>query len=202
MYGVYYAKAAVKDSMVTGYTGGVKMMGSAISAEFTPSTAEDNPLYANNQVVENDASGASGGTLKTTLDRLTMEAAADLYGLEIKDVTATVDGKAVPGKALMYTGMEISAPVGVAYIRMSQEDGVRSHEVVLYRRVVFSMPAESAQTKGEKVEWQTPEIEGIVSGMEGDGTKPWYQTAVFPSQAAAIAYIREQFQAAETEETA
>ena len=163
MYGVYYAKAAVKDSMVTGYTGGVKMMGSAISAEFTPSTAEDNPLYANNQVVENDASGASGGTLKTTLDRLTMEAAADLYGLEIKDVTATVDGKAVPGKALMYTGMEISAPVGVAYIRMSQEDGVRSHEVVLYRRVVFSMPAESAQTKGEKVEWQTPEIEGIVS---------------------------------------
>lgn len=36
MYGVFYAKAVLTDGVVTGYTGGVKMMGQAISAEFTP----------------------------------------------------------------------------------------------------------------------------------------------------------------------
>lgn len=192
MYGVYYAKAAVKDGVVTGYTGGVRMMGNAISAEFTPSTPDDNPLYANNRVVENDASGASGGTLKTTLDRLTLEAAADLFGLTEKEVTVEVDGKSVKGRSLDYTGMEQSAPVGVAYIRENQEDSVRSHEVVLYRRVVYSMPSEKAKTRGEKIEWQTPELEAAVSGMEGDGTNPWYRSVVFPTQAAAIAFIQQE----------
>lgn len=190
MYGVFYAKAVLKDGCVAGYTGGAKLMGNAISAEFSPNTPEDNPLYANNRVVENDSSGASGGTLTTTLDRLTMEAAADLFGLTVKEETVTVDGKEVKGQSLDYTGMEVSAPVGVAYIRESQEDGVRSHEVVYYRRAVYSMPGEKAQTRGEKLEWQTPELEASVFGMEGDGTKPWYRSVVFPTQAAAIAFAK------------
>lgn len=192
MYGVYYAKAVVKDGVVTGYTGGAKMMGKAISAEFSPSKPDDNPLYANNGVSENDSSGASGGTLKNTLDRLTMEAAADLFGLTVKTVKVTVDGQEVEGKSLDYTGLEQSAPVGAAYIRMNQEDDVRSHEVVFYRRVVYSMPTEKAQTKGEKIEWQTPELEATVFGLEGDGSNPWYRSVVFPTQAAAIAFIEEQ----------
>lgn len=191
MYGVYYAKAVVKDGVVTGYTGGAKMMGKAISAEFTPSKPDGDPLYANNGVAENDSSGASGGTLKTTLDRLTMEAAADLFGLEVKKVTVTVDGKEVEGQSLDYTGLEQSAPVGAAYIRMNQEDGVRSHEVVFYRRAVYSMPTEKAQTKGEKIEWQTPELEATVFGLEGEGRKPWHRSVVFPTQAAAIAFIEQ-----------
>lgn len=192
MYGVYYAKAVVKNGVVIGYTGGAKMMGKAISAEFSPSKPDDNPLYANNGVSENDSSGASGGTLKNTLDRLTMEAAADLFGLTVKTVKVTVDGQEIEGKSLDYTGLEQSAPVGAAYIRMNQEDDVRSHEVVFYRRVVYSMPTEKAQTKGEKIEWQTPELEATVFGLEGDGSNPWYRSVVFPTQAAAIAFIEEQ----------
>lgn len=189
MYGVYYAKAKLEKNIVVGYTGGVKTMGQAISADFSPSKPDDNPLYANNGVAENNSSGASGGTLKTVLDRLTLDAAADLFGLEVKEVSVTVNGEEVKGKSLDYTGMEQSAPVGVAYIRMNQEDDVRSHEVVLYRRAVYSMPGEKAQTMGEKIEWQTPELEAVVSGMEGDGTNPWYRSVVFPTQAAAIAFI-------------
>lgn len=196
MYGVYYAKAAVKDGVVTGYTGGAKMMGKAISAEFTPSASDSDPLYANNGEAESNASGASGGTLKTTLDRLTLEAAADLFGLEPKEVTVMVGEQEVKGQSLDYTGMEQSAPVGVAYIRENQEDNVRSHEVVLYRRAVYSMPTEKAQTRGEKIEWQTPELEAAVSGLEGDGTNPWYRSVVFPTQAAAIAFIKQELEKA------
>ena len=198
MYGVYYSKATIANGVVTGYAG-VKTMGKAISASFEPSTPDDNPLYANNAVAENDSSGASGGTLTLTLDRLTQEAAADLYGLTVEDVEVTVGdtpGTQVDGTALKYTGNEQSAPVGVAFIRQNQVDGVRNHEVILYRRATFSMPADSAQTMGESIEWQTPEIEGAVMGLEGDGTNAWFEQVIFPTQEAAIAYITKYFAAA------
>ena len=195
MYGVYYSKATIANGVVTGYAG-VKTMGKAISASFEPNTPDDNPLYANNAVAENDSSGASGGTLTLTLDRLTQEAAADLYGLTVEDVEVTVGdtpGTQVDGTALKYTGNEQSAPVGVAFIRQNQVDGVRNHEVILYRRATFSMPADSAQTMGESIEWQTPEIEGTVMGLEGDGTNAWFEQVIFPTQEAAIAYITNYF---------
>ena len=197
MYGVYYSKATIANGVVTGYAG-VQTMGKAISASFEPNTPDDNPLYANNAVAENDSSGASGGTLTLTLDRLTQEAAADLYGLTVEDVEVTVGdtpGKKVEGTALKYTGNEQSAPVGVAFIRQNQVDGVRNHEVILYRRATFSMPADSAQTMGESIEWKTPEIEASVMGLEGDGTNAWFEQVIFPTQEAAIAYITNYFAA-------
>ena len=203
MYGVYYSKATIADGVVTGYAG-VQTMGKAISASFEPNTPDDNPLYANNAVAENDSSGASGGTLTLTLDRLTQDAAADLYGLTVEDVDVTVGdspGTQVDGTALKYTGTEQSAPVGVAFIRQNQVDGVRNHEVILYRRVTFSMPADNAQTLGESIEWQTPEIEGTVTGLEGDGTNAWFEQAVFPSQAAAIQYLTTYLTTASPEST-
>lgn len=204
LYGVYYAKATVEDGVVTGYTGGLKTMGKAISASFEPTTPDDNPLYANNAVAENDASGASGGTLTLTLDRLTQAAAADMFGLTVQDVEVTVGtspGETVKGTSLKYTGNEQSAPLGVAFIRMNQEDGVRNHEVIIYRRVMFSMPAMEAQTMGESIEWQTPEIESTVTGLEGDGTNAWFEQAVFPSQAAAIQYLTKYLTTAPPEST-
>lgn len=190
MYGVYYALATVANGVVTGYSGGLKTMGKAISASFEPLAADENNLYANNAVAETDASAASGGTLTMTLDRLTQEAAADLFGLTVEQVSVTSGESTVQGTALKYTGNEESAPVGVAFIRQHQIDNSRAyHEVVLYRRATFAMPSESAQTMGESIEWQTPEISGTVTGLEGDGTNAWYESVVFPTQAAAIQYI-------------
>lgn len=193
MYGVYYSKCMKEDGITTGYTGGVKMLGKAISATFTPSNPEDNPLYANNGVSENDSSSASGGTLNMTLDRLKQDAAADLFGLTVEEVSVNVGDTAVTGQALKYHGNEQSAPVGIAFVRMHQQDGMRKHEVVLYRSAIFGMPDEEAQTMGESIEWQTPEISGTVQGLEGDGSTPWYESVVFPSQEAALAYINDRF---------
>ena len=200
MYGVYYAKCVKNEGVTIGYSGGVKMLGKAISANFTPNNPEDNPLYANNGVAENDSSSASGGTLDMTLDRLKQDAAADLYGLAVEEVTANVGGTEVTGQALKYRGNEQSAPVGVAFVRMHQQDGMRKHEVVLYRSVTFGMPNEAAQTMGEAIEWQTPELSGVVQGLEGDGSEPWFESVVFPSQEAALEYIYARFkeQPAET----
>lgn len=189
LYGVYYAKATITDGAVTAY-GDWEQMGKAISASFEQTEADNNPLYANNAIAENDASAGSGGTLTLTLDRLTQDAFEDLYGLTAQTSSVTIGGETVTGTGFDYTGDEQSAPVGVAFIRWHQiNDDRGNHEVVLFRNVTFTMPNIDAQTLGESIEWQTPEITGTVIGKEGDGTKPWFVTRVFPTQAAAEAFI-------------
>lgn len=189
LYGVYYAKATITSGAVSAY-GTWKTMGKAISASFEQTEADNNPLYANNAIAENDASSGSGGTLTLTLDRLKQDAAVDLYGLTLTSSSVTVNSSSVTGTGFDYSGNEQSSPVGCAFIRWNQEDDVRNyHEVVLFRNVTFQMPNVDGQTMGETIEWQTPEITGTVVGKELDGTKPWYVTRVFPSQAAAIKFI-------------
>lgn len=196
LYGVYYALADVTDGVVTGYTGGAKTMGKAISASFEPNNPEDNPLYANDSIAENEASGASGGTLTFTLDHLSLDAAADMFGLTVEEEEVTVGtspGEAVQGQGLKYHGNEQSKPIGIGFIRTQQLSGVRSYEVLLYRRGTAAMPSTEAETKGESIEWQTPEIECNIFGLEGDGTNAWFEQMVFPTQQAAIQYITNYF---------
>lgn len=193
LYGVYYAKATISDGVVTGY-GGVQQMGKAISASFEQAEGDNNPLYANNAIAENNASSGSGGTLTLTLDKLTQGAFADLYGLTSKSSAVTVGGTAVTGTGFDIDGTEQAAPVGVAFIKWHQESDDRNkHEVIIFRNVSFKMPNIEGQTMADTIEWQTPEIEGTVVGA--DGTHPWYLTRVFPSQAAAIQFITDQFAA-------
>lgn len=193
LYGVFYSKCVKTDGVVTGYEGGVKMMGKAVSASFEPNTPDENPLYANNGKAENDISTGSGGTLTMTLDRMTLETAADLYGTKLETVTVTVDGEEATGQEIAYRGDEVSAPIGAAYIKLQQEDGVREHEVVFYREMTMSRPGEDAETMGETIEWQTPEVEAVVAGLQGDGTEPWFRAARFDTQKKAIAYIYKLF---------
>lgn len=189
LYGVFYKKCVKKEGVVTGYEGQVAMMGKAVSAGFEPNTPDENPLYANNGVAENDSSSGSGGTLTQTLDRMTLETASALYGTTVQQVSVQVGEEPVNGTEIVYKGDEQSVPVGVAYIKLHQEDGARSHEVVFYREVTYSRPGDEAQTMGASIEWQAPEIEGVVSGLQGDGSNPWYRISRWPTQEAAIAYI-------------
>lgn len=189
LYGVFYKPCEKEEGVTTGYTGKVALMGKAVKTSFEPNTPDDNPLYANNGVAENDSSSGSGGTLTQTLDRMTLETASALYGTQVSKGQVSVGNKQVDGTEIVYKGSEQSVPVGVAYIKMQQEDGVRTHEVVFYREVTFTRPEDEAETMGERIEWKTPEIEGVVAGMQGDGSEPWYRLSRWPTQEAAIAYI-------------
>lgn len=193
LYGVFYKKCVKQNGVTIGYTGELKQMGKAVSADFTPNSPEDNPLYANNGMAENDSSTGSGGELTMTLDRMTLETAGDLYGTTVEQVTATVDGETVQGQEITYKGDEVSVPVGVAYIRMNQEDGARNHELVFYRESTFTRPDDSCQTMGETIEWQTPEVTGTVAGLQGDGKGKWFRSSRWPTQEAAIAYMEKLF---------
>lgn len=196
LYGVYYSKGVITDGVLTGYSG-VHQMGKAISATFEPAETDDNPLYANNGIAERDASASSGGTLTLTLDRLSEDAYADLFGLTKKTITVEpTPGAGFTGTGFDYEGDELSAPVGVAFIRWAQEDNNRAHhQAVIFSYVTFTPPSDEYQTKGESVEWQTPEIEGTVSGSAVTGSLPWKRVFDFTSQADAITFIQQTFAA-------
>lgn len=193
LYGVYYSKCNKVNGVVAGYDPEVKLMGKAVGASFEPSVPEDNPLYANNSVAENDISSGAGGKLTATVDRITLETAADLFGTKVEEVSVQVNEETVSGKEIVYKGNETSTPVGVAYIELHQEDGKRVHEVVWYQEVTFARPKKDPETMGASIAWKTPEISATVSGMQGDGSKPWYRISRWPSQEAAIAYIYQLF---------
>lgn len=191
LYGVYYSKAVLTDGIVTGYSG-IEQMGKAISATFEPVDAVGNPLYANNGIAERDAAAAAGGTLTLTLDRLTQDAYADLFGLTVQSETV---GE-VTGSGFDYTGNEVAAPVGVAFVKWSQIENNRNHyQAVIFSYVTFSAPSDEYQTMEESVEWQTPEIEGTVSGGAVTGALPWKKVYDFPDQASCIAFITNYFAA-------
>lgn len=193
LYGVFYKPCVKSGGVTTGYSGKVTMMGKAVEATFTPKTPSESPLYANNAVAENDNSAGSGGSLALTLDRMTLDTAAELYGTEVRDVEVTVGGSQVQGKEITYAGMEVSVPVGMAYIKLHQEDGVQRHEVVFYREGTFTRPADAARTMEETVSWQTPQVTAAIMGMQGDGSAPWYRLSSWVTQEAAIAYIYQLF---------
>lgn len=189
LYGVYYSKAVIEDGILTGYSG-VETMGKAISASFEPADAGGNPLYANNGIAERDAAGGAGGTLTLTLDRLNADAAADLFGL-----TKVTEGD---GTGFNFTGNELAAPVGVAFIRWSQIENVRTyHEAVIYSYVTFAPTTEDFATMEDTVDWQTPELEGTVSGGAVTGALPWAKKFTFETQEDAIDFITDYFAAGE-----
>lgn len=196
LYGVYYSKCVIDSDtgVLTGYAAAPAQMGKAISASYEPADSDDNPLYANNGIAERDAAIATGGTLTLTLDRLKAQAIVDLFGLTLTTESVVVDSSTESGIGFDYSGTETANAVGVAFIRQKQEDNDRNHhEVVIYSYVTFSMPSEEAETLGESIEWQTPEIEGTVSGSSVTGSYPWKKVFTFDTQAAAIQFIEDYF---------
>jgi len=197
LYGVYYSKATVTDGVITAY-GGVKTMGKAISAQFTNNDSKSNRLWANNAIAETDAVSVAGGNLTLTLDRLTQDAFADLYGVTATTEAVTVGTTTVSGTGFDFDGDEEAATVGVAFIRWNQESQARDkYEAVIYASCTFNPMDETSNTyNGDNgIEWQTPELTATVVAGGSTGAFPWRRKYVFPTQAAAIQFITDCFAA-------
>lgn len=198
--GLWYAKAKKEGGLVTGYEG-AKKLGKAVDYSFEGNTPEDNPLYADNGIAENDVSAASGGTLTVTVTDCPLASYEDLYGMKQEDVTLTSEdnpaiSESATGKKIKFTGNEVSQPIGIGLIEFHQVDNKRDKFfAIVFREGTASMPDLGATTMSEDIEWQTKEMEFSIAGRDSKGT-PWMEVVQFETELAAQTYIEKTFKAA------
>ena len=164
-----------------------KVVGHAIAGNLTI-TRNNNPLYADDTIVEDDNSITSM-SLELGLDDLTEEVRTYMLGL-VKKTTGT-------GSAAVdtYYDTDAAAPyVGLGYIRVRRLAGATSYEACWYYKAMFSEESESSATKGESIEWQTPTITGHIMGVSIDGTGAltFRKKQSFGTESAAISWLNTQ----------
>lgn len=156
---------------------GATSLGKAVSANVSISN-NSAALYADDVLAESDTSFQNGTiTLGTDDDR---EATfADLLGHDISE-----EGEVT-------RNANDTAPwVGVARIIVKMVNNVKLYKVEMLYKVKFSEPSQDDQTKGESVEFSTPEIEGTIATLANGN---WSTSQTFNSKEAALAFIQATF---------
>ena len=165
--------------------GSGKVMGHAITANLSI-TRNDNPLYADDTIVEDD-NGITAMSLELGLDDI--DEAVQTYMLGVTKVTTGSGTSAVD----TYLDTDTSAPnVGMGYIRVRRKGGTTTFQGVWIYKVKFSMNDENSQTKGESIEWQTPTITGRCMGVSrtASGRLDFRIRQNFATEAQAIAWLK------------
>lgn len=180
MAGIGLSKLLVAKYSNTGTTvtySGCTTLGKATSFSSEIELSEDNDLYADNGIAETDDEFESG-TLTIGTDNLSAEVSALILG-----ITVETDGS-------LHYGNNLAAPyLGFGTIVRKKVNNVLQHRAVLYRKIKFSIPSDSAETKGKTIEWQTPELEATILRDDTEN-EDWLWENTFTTEAAAEAYLK------------
>lgn len=158
------------------YDGAIQL-GKAVSCsvEITNNTAS---LYADDTLAESDTSFASGTiTLGVADDDATVF--ADLLG---HDISA--------GGEVTKTSTDVAPYVGVGRVVTKMVNGAYKYKAEFLYKVKFSEPSADENTKGESVEFSTPEIEGAVMAL-GDESGTWGTSKTFDSKSDALIWLQQ-----------
>lgn len=153
---------------------GAKTLGKAVSANVSI-TNNSATLYADDALAESDTSFQTG-TITCGVD-------------EDADATfAPLLGHAITDQGEVTKNASDTAPwVGVGRIVTKMVSGVYFYKAEVLLKVKFGEPSQDDQTKGESIEFSTPEIEGTIATL-ADGN--WCKTKTFTTKANALAYIQ------------
>ena len=112
-----------------------------------------------------------------------------MLGLKEEAITG-IDGVTDTSvKELIYDDDQATPYLGVGFIIKKIKGGVSKWRAIVLTKVKFAVPSDAANTQGETIEWQTPEISGTI--MRDDSEKhAWKKEATFTSEAQAEAYIK------------
>ena len=175
-----------EESGTVTYTGG-GLLAKAVEFSASIESGDDNNLYADDVIAESDRS-FSNGSISITTDDLTTEASAAILGITAKEITV---GSATKVSELVYDEDAVTPYLGFGVIIPKKRNGVLSFRAVVFPKIMFNVPEESATTKGETIEWKTPTIDGTI--LRSDAEKhPWKREVTVADEATAIAYIKQQ----------
>ena len=153
---------------------GAKTLGKAVSANVSI-TNNSATLYADDALAESDTSFQTG-TITCGVDEDADATFAPLLGHSITD------------QGEVTKNASDTAPwVGVGRIVTKMVSGVYYYKAEVLLKVKFGEPSQDDTTKGESIEFSTPEIEGTIATL-ADGN--WCKTKTFTTKANALAYIQ------------
>ena len=165
----YIARYTNAGSSVS-YAGG-RLLGKATELSIDLNDNNSNILFADNAPAEQD-NQFSGGTLTITTDELRPQAMIGALGLISESLSAVTD-ITTPGAAWLISNDNQSIPyVGFGAVAMKKINGVIKYVGIVLDKVQFSNPNESITTKGETIEWQTPQLSGTIFRSD-NSTHSW-----------------------------
>ncbi len=124
------------------------------------------------------------GEITINQDELTNAMKKDLLGNELK-TGVTVGEDTV--EELISKDTDTPPYVGFGYIQTKIIDKVRKYRAIFFKKVQFGEPDESAETKGQTINWQTPVIVGtIMRDVKGE----WKNEVTVDSLATATAWLK------------
>ena len=148
---------------VSGPAAGVITYGTAVTSDHAIEanvswSRNENNLYGDDVIVEYDNS-IMGGEITFVYDHLAPALRASMLG-EVQIGTTGV-----------YEISDAVAPHGgFGYIKTMRNGGTTTYDAYWYHDVQFVLDGESAKTRGENIEWQTPTITGKIYGVDEDGS--------------------------------
>lgn len=163
---------------------GAKTFGKAVSCKVSV-TNNDATLFAEDSLAESDKSFNSASvTLGIADDDDTIF--APILGHAVKDGDS--------GKGEMVRNANDTAPyVGLGRVITKMVNGALKYKGEFLYKVKFSEPNQEDKTKGEKVDFETPEIEGSAAQlMNGD----WSSAQTFDTKDAAVSWVKDKLKAA------
>ena len=152
---------------------GAKSLGKAIDCKVSIEkySAE---LFADDGLAESDY------TFKKGTVTLTIDEDDDTVFSELLGHTVGSDGE------MVRKDTDVAPYVGLGRILTKVVKGVYSYKVEFLPKVKFSEPSQEEQTKGDSIEFKTPNIEGTVNKL-ADGT--WSKAKTFDNKEEAITYL-------------
>nr|DAM62038.1 MAG TPA: tail tube protein [Caudoviricetes sp.] len=165
---------------------GAKSFGKAVSCKVSV-TNNDATLYAEDTLAESDKSFNSASvTLGVADDDDTIF--APILGHTVSDA-----GKGATGGEMVRNANDVAPYIGLGRVITKMVNGALKYKGEFLYKVKFSEPSQDDQTKGEKVDFKTPEIEGSAAQlMNGD----WSAAKTFDTKDAAVAWVKDKLKAA------
>lgn len=151
----------------------------AIEANLSWNRNENN-LHGDDTIVEYDNS-IQGGSISFTVDNLSAAMRASMLGMV---ETGTGTG--------IYEDSDAVAPHGgFGYIKVIRLDGATTYEAYWIHDVQFTLGDETAKTRGDSIEWQTPVLTGQINGvlLDETGVYKFRQMKPCDTYAAAMSFV-------------
>lgn len=186
----YFAVYGATGSTVSYSDGGV--LGKATEVDVTINTSEDNNLYADNGIAETDRQ-FTDGALTIGTDDLSQEVSRVILGAK-EQALGTIEGITpadgeTAAKELIFDDDMATPYLGVGFIVKGQKNNIPYWRGIVFPKVMFNVPDDSATTQGESIEWQTTSLVGTI--LRDDSEKHmWKRETRLPTEAQAEAYIK------------